>query len=137
MNEKILEAIKQWRTKAQSDWTTVQILLGSDQCPAETVCFHCQQFVEKLLKAILTAHSVETPETHDIRRLVQLAKSYAPKLSPLTDLSDQLTVHGVETGYPGDWSQIETQEMNEVVNIAGKFGDILLFELDNLDTLES
>ena len=42
------EAVRQWRAKAQGDWTTVEILLGSERCPADTVCFHCQQFVEKL-----------------------------------------------------------------------------------------
>ena len=35
MNDETGEAIRQWRAKAQSDWTTVEILLGSEQRPAE------------------------------------------------------------------------------------------------------
>jgi hypothetical protein len=42
MNDQTREAVRQWRAKAQSDWTTVEILLASERCPAETVCFHCQ-----------------------------------------------------------------------------------------------
>lgn len=61
MSDETDEAVRQWRTKARSDWTTVEILLGSERCPADTVCFHCQQFVEKLLKALLTRHGVEAP----------------------------------------------------------------------------
>ncbi|MCK4628285.1 MAG: HEPN domain-containing protein [Sedimentisphaerales bacterium] len=48
MNNDIRETILQWRAKALSDWTTVEILLESEQCPADTVCFHCQQYIEKL-----------------------------------------------------------------------------------------
>ena len=130
MNDQTREAVRQWRAKAQSDWTAVEILLASERCPAETVCFHCQQFVEKPLKAFLTYHGIETPKTHDLRRLIQLAEPFAPELSRLSDASDTLTIHGVETSYPGDWRQIETSEMNKVVKLSRQFGDILLAKLE-------
>jgi len=41
-----------------------------------------------------------------------------------------LTVHGVETRYPGDWHHITLEEMNEMVALSRKFGEILLAELD-------
>ena len=130
MNDQTREAVRQWRQKAQSDWIAVEILLASERCPAETVCFHCQQFVEKLLKAFLTYHGIETPKTHDLRRLIQLAEPFAPELSRLSDASDTLTIHGVETRYPGDWRQIERSEMNQVVELSRQFGDILLAKLE-------
>lgn len=130
MNDDIRDAVKQWREKAQNDWTTVEILLPSERCPADTVCFHCQQFVEKLLKGFLTLHNIEAPKTHDLRRLIELAQPYARELSDLSDSSDILTVHGVETRYPGDWLQIESTEMYEVVEITKKFGKILLPKLE-------
>ncbi len=130
MNDQTREAVRQWRAKAQSDWTAVEILLASERCPAETVCFHCQQFVEKLLKAFLTRRGIETPKTHDLRRLIQLAEPFAPELSLLSDASDTLTIHGVETRYPGDWRQIEPSEMNQVVELSRQFGDILLAKLE-------
>ncbi len=130
MNDQTREAVRQWRAKAQSDWEAVEILMASERCPAETVCFHCQQFVEKLLKAFLTSHGIETPKTHDLRRLIQLAEPFAPELSLLSDASDTLTIHGVETRYPGDWRQIEPSEMNEIVQLSKQFGDILLPKLE-------
>ena len=33
MNAEADEAVRQWRAKAQSDWTAVEILLGSERCP--------------------------------------------------------------------------------------------------------
>ena len=130
MNDQTRESVRQWRAKAQSDWTAVEILMASERCPAETVCFHCQQFVEKLLKAFLTRHGIEAPRTHDLRRLIQLAEPFAPELSRLSDASDTLTIHGVETRYPGDWRQIERSEMNQVVELSRQFGDILLAKLE-------
>ncbi|MFB0524145.1 MAG: HEPN domain-containing protein [Phycisphaerae bacterium] len=111
MNEQTREAVRQWRAKAHSDWDAVEILTASKRCPTDTVCFHCQQFVEKLLKALLTQHGIEAPKTHDLRRLIQLAQPFAPELSLLADVSDELTIHGVETRYPGDWRKIKRSEM--------------------------
>lgn len=130
MNKETREAVRQWRKKAQSDWTTVGILTTSERCPADIACFHCQQFVEKMLKAILTLHGIEAPKTHDLRRLIQLAEPFAPELSRLSDASDKLTVHGVETRYPGDWLRVTTSEMNEMVELEKQFGDILLPKLE-------
>ena len=130
MNNDAGELVRQWKEKAQNDWTAVEILLDSEQCPAEAVCFHCQQFVEKLLKALLTQHSIEAPKTHDLRRLIQLAEPMAPELSALSEPSDKLTIHGVETRYPGDWYPVSPIEMNEVVELSRKFSAILLPKLD-------
>lgn len=130
MSDETGEAVRQWRAKAESDWTTVEILLDSERCPADVVCFHCQQFVEKLFKALLTRHRVESPKTHDVRRLIQLAEPFAPEISSFSDASDALTVHGVETRYPDDWREIEPTEMHEVVELAGRLGEILHSKLD-------
>jgi len=129
MNDDTGELVRQWKKKAQSDWTTVEILLAHEQCPAEAVCFHCQQYVEKLLKALLSRHSIEAPRTHDLRRLIQLAEPLAPGLSQLSDASDKLTVHGVETRYPGDSYPVSPEEMDEVIEISRKIGDMLLPKL--------
>lgn len=126
MNDDTGELVRQWIDKARGDWTAVEILSSSDRCPAEAVCFHCQQFVEKLLKALLTRHGVEVPKTHDLRRLIQLTEPLTPGLSRFSDASDKLTVHGVETRYPGETYPVSPTEMHEVVAIAKDIGDVLL-----------
>ena len=130
MSDEIGKALRQWREKAESDWTAVEILCASDRCPANAVCFHSQQFVEKLLKALLTRHGVEAPRTHDIRRLIQVAEPFAPELSRFADASDLLTAHGVESRYPDDWRDIKPEELNEVLEVARRLGKILKAKLD-------
>jgi len=129
MNNQNRDAVRQWLVKAQSDWDAVEILTASKRCPTDTVCFHCQQFVEKLLKALLTQNDIEAPKTHDLRRLIQLAQPFAPELSLLFDMSDELTIHGVETRYPGELRKIKKTEMRRVVKLAKRFHDILIVKL--------
>jgi len=129
MSDETAEAVRLWRAKAQNDWTTVEILLTSDRCPADTVCFDCQQFVEKLLMGLLARYGIETPRTHDLRRLIQLAEPFAPELSPLSDESDTLTVYGVESRCPDAWRKIESPEMNDVVDLTKELGNILLSKI--------
>ena len=49
------------------------------------------------------------------------------------DSSDTLTIHGVETRYPGNWQPIEATEMNKVVELAKEFSKILLSKLEKLE----
>jgi hypothetical protein len=62
--------------------------------------------------------------------LIQLAEPFAPELSRLSDSSDLLTIHGVETRYPGELRAIEPTEVNEVVELAKEFGKILVPKLE-------
>lgn len=41
-------------------------------CPADVVCFHAEQCVEKYLKALLTLKAIDFPKTHNIAELVAL-----------------------------------------------------------------
>jgi HEPN domain-containing protein len=126
MKDPTREAVKQWLAKADSDWAAVEILTASDRCPTETVCFHCQQYVEKLLKAFLTLKGIEAPKTHDLRRLIQLAEPFEPKLTQLVGEADDLTVHGVQTRYPGDFWQVEPAEMKRLLDLTKKLAGLLL-----------
>lgn len=130
MPDETLGAVRQWIAKAESDWSAVEILLASDRRPPEAVCFHCQQFVEKLLKALLTLQGVEAPRTHDLRRLIQVAEAFAPELSRFLEKCDDLTVHGVQSRYPDDWLEITVAEMQDAVKLAHELGEALKATLD-------
>lgn len=47
--------VKAWIRKADNDLRNAELVINScvDDCPYDTVCFHCQQAVEKYLKAFL------------------------------------------------------------------------------------
>jgi len=133
MNEATLEAVYQWVKKAESDWETVLIVSAHEECPRDTVCFHCQQHVEKLLKAFLTLHGIEAPRTNNLRRLIQLMEPISGDLSHLKDAADALTIHGVASRYPDDWREVGAEEMNQMVELTRQFRGILLPKLKDQD----
>lgn len=69
MNEATKAYIQQWITKAGDDLVVIEKLTEFEIVATSAVCFHCQQVVEKYLKAFLIAHGVEIKRTHNIERL--------------------------------------------------------------------
>jgi len=129
MNEATLEVVSQWMKKAESDWEAILILAAHEPCPRDTVCFHCQQHVEKLVKALLTLRGIEAPRTHNLRRLLQLVEPVSDDLVALIDAADNLTVHGVASRYPDDWREIGEDEMRETIELVTQFRAALLPKL--------
>lgn len=130
MSDDLSAAARKWRGKAENDWLAVRLLCENSPCPYDVVCFHCQQYVEKLIKGVLTLHGVEAPHTHDLRRLVRLCLSTAPDLESLIDIADQLTFHGVESRYPDDAEPITEKHMRDAIRHAKVFAQILSPQLD-------
>jgi HEPN domain-containing protein len=124
MNSELRQIVHQWMGKARDDWATVTILIQSEYCPNDIVCFHCQQYVEKLLKGFLTACEVEFPKTHDLRRLIQLCVNL-PALSSLSEKADELTNYGVQSRYPDAFSSTTKKQVKVTVAAARSFADLL------------
>lgn len=68
--------------KAESDLATVRRAVTSEG-PYDTGLFHCQQAVEKYLKALLAVHNVNYPKIHDVTVLAELGEPFCPALSSL------------------------------------------------------
>jgi len=126
MNETVEEFYKQWLTKAQEDWDTVEILIAQENPPKGAVCFHCQQCIEKLLKAILVREQIEFPKTHDIGRLIELVRDYVPGVTEFLLLAKKLSVHGVDSRYPDEAIEVSTADMKQIFDITEKFRQIIL-----------
>ncbi len=84
----------------------------------EIIAFHCQQVVEKYLKALLARQQVEFPKTHDIRKLLALVAEVHPDLAESLDDADVLTPFGVEIRYPGDAPEVLPGGETEAFGIA-------------------
>jgi len=65
------ELAKGWIRKAESDLAAVRLTLASEG-PFDTACFHCQQAIEKFLKAFLAFQGQQIPRTHDLEELAKL-----------------------------------------------------------------
>jgi HEPN domain-containing protein len=126
MDDTIKEFYKQWLVKAQEDWDAVEILITQKRPPKGAVCFHCQQCIEKLLKAILVREQIEFPKTHDIGRLIELVRNYVPGVTEFSLHARKLSVHGVDARYPDEAIQVSAADMKQIFDITEKFRQILL-----------
>ncbi len=70
MNKETKQFIKDWITKANEDLLVINKLTEYEVIAASSVCFHCQQLVEKILKAYLIANGKEIRKTHNIEFLL-------------------------------------------------------------------
>jgi HEPN domain-containing protein len=83
---------------ARDDDAAARTLLEAES-PDSVVGFHCQQAVEKALKAVLAARSVEFPFTHDIGLLIQLCEDAGVPLPDALADVDRLTPFAVHMRY--------------------------------------
>jgi len=64
------DLVQLWLDKAAPDFEAAEQLSMQSGRFREIVAFHCQQAVEKYLKALLVHRQVEFPKTHDIAKLL-------------------------------------------------------------------
>jgi hypothetical protein len=89
--------------KADSDLATARRMLESEG-PYDTGLFHCQQAVEKHLKALLAAHDAEYPKIHDVTELAALCLGYCPALETLPFSLAEFNPFAVTIRYD-DWDE--------------------------------
>ena len=58
--------IKSWLNKAEHDLLSAQRLLEIEPMILDNACFHCQQSIEKCLKAFLIYHGRDIERTHNV-----------------------------------------------------------------------
>lgn len=100
---------KQWLAKARNDLLNADNNLKSEVVPYDTVCFHCQQAAEKLLKAYLVARGVQPPLTHDLLLLLEEVLPLCADAETLRDDLALLMPYAVGVRYP-DEALVPTDE---------------------------
>ena len=130
MNEETKSYIRQWIEKASDDLIVIDKLTQFEVVATSAVCFHCQQVVEKYLKAFLIANGVEIKKTHNIEFLLAECEEFDPDFSSIDpkDLND----FGVEVRYPGDIYSPSTEETLEHKQIALDVKELVEQKLKNL-----
>jgi len=115
-----IEAAKQWVAKADSDLLNADNNLKSENIPFDTVCFHCQQAAEKILKAYLIANQKPYPITHDLFLLLEQILQLDPEAERLRDTLALLVPYAVEIRYPDDYFMPTGQDAAEARRAAAE-----------------
>ncbi|MBA7576908.1 hypothetical protein ES708_18750 [subsurface metagenome] len=102
MNEAKSAEVQAWLRKASADLRAAEIDLGAQPPLIEDALFHCQQAVEKTLKAFLTARDSPFRKTHDLDELGRMCIEHDRSLENVLLSATYLTVFAWEFRYPGE-----------------------------------
>ncbi len=100
-----------WLAKADSDLRTAQAALALDPPETEIAGFHCQQAVEKCLKALLVANDVDPPRVHDLEVLLEMCTDQGHDLTALRTAILDLSPFAVQFRYPTEEPAPEEEEV--------------------------
>jgi len=112
------EVLKKWLIKAIEDFNAAKYIvdLSDEKILTSIVCFHCQQAVEKLLKAYLVAKKIDFAKTHNLEILLKLCIDLDKEFRNISigNLSD----YAVEIRYPDEFYTPSIEEAKECFIIA-------------------
>ncbi|MEA3325226.1 MAG: HEPN domain-containing protein [Euryarchaeota archaeon] len=120
------ELIDSWIDKAEKDLLSAKHELSFPDAVTETVCFHCQQAVEKYLKAYLVFLGISFTKTHEIGELITKCEDKDNEIVVLKEEADELTDYAVVVRYPDDWFVPDLEEAKEAFEIANKIREFVL-----------
>jgi len=98
--ERVADA-RAWLAKARLDLRSARVDLGAEPPIVSDALFHCQQAVEKGLKAFLAWHDVAFRKTHDLGELGRQCVAINPTLEPDLRAAAGLTEYAWRFRYPG------------------------------------
>ncbi len=87
--------------KAGEDWSAARKILAPPCTELAVAAFHCQQAVEKALKAYLVNACIDFEKIHDLGRLLDYCRQGDPAFELLRDEVEPLTLYAVAFRYPG------------------------------------
>ncbi len=124
-----IEIVREWIELARVDLLSANALLDADVALQRTACFHCQQAVEKTLKAFLQWQEVRSAKIHDLRRLVDLCQSVEAEFETLRPRVEWLNEFAVDIRYPGFGPPPTTERAREAWAAAAAAVDFVLARL--------
>ncbi len=125
------EYLQRWTLKADNDLKVAEHEFSFDkaECVTEAVCFHCQQAVEKYLKAYLVFWKIEFGKTHNIEYLLELCSKQEEEFRKI-DVGN-LTFYAVEIRYPDDYYIPTISEAKESIKIAKQVKEFVFKKINS------
>jgi len=125
------EYLKAWLIKANNDLKAAVKLFESgenEEILTDVICFHCQQSIEKYLKAFLIKNKIEFKKSHNLDYILQLCINFDEDFKKF-DLNE-LQNFAVEIRYPDEFYIPTFDETEKSVETAKKIKMFILSKLN-------
>ncbi|MCJ7795252.1 MAG: HEPN domain-containing protein [Thermoleophilia bacterium] len=106
------EDARAWLARAAADLRAARNELAADDPVLGDVVFHCQQAVEKAMKAFLTWHDVPFRKTHDLGVLGGQCAEIDGSLTDIMRRAAPMTEYAWKFRYPGEEFEPSREEVD-------------------------
>lgn len=120
MTETKTKEIRLWLLKSHQDLAVAKLLIEKQKAYLGIALYHCQQSVEKGLKAYLTYHDVLFKKTHNLTALARLCMEFEPRFETLLDAAEMLTPYATKFRYPSDQVEPEEAEAQDAFKLSSE-----------------
>jgi len=107
--------------KARRDLLSAKKLARGKEPYLDTVIYHCQQLVEKVVKGWLVYNDIPFEKTHDLRLLVMQASEVEPKFNSWLDVAERVSPYATAYRYPGEMLEPTEEEFFQAFKAANAF----------------
>lgn len=114
-----LAEVQAWLLKARNDWSLARKALTPPPGELDLAAFHCQQAVEKVLKAYLVSRSIQFEKIHDLNALLDYCASEDGAFESLRKETAPLTLYAVAYRYPGPCVP-KREEVNSALHVVAR-----------------
>ena len=114
---------RRWLGRAEHDLRDIRNNVIGPDAPWDIVCYHAQQATEKALKAILIAHGVAPPRTHDCVRLLDASLPFEATLEQYREQCARLSGWATRNRYPDDHTD---PDRGEALALASRSREIVV-----------
>jgi len=113
--------IKEWMNKADHDLGSAKLIFLHIPDYIDTIAFHCQQAVEKYIKALLVYFEIDFQRSHNLIYLLDLLTKKLEVSEDRYEKAILLNGFSVQIRYPDKTIYLSKEELATAIEIAQDF----------------
>jgi len=95
----------------------------------DSICFHCQQYVEKILKGYLTCLDIDFSKSHSLVYLVDMINTKEKVSEELYSIAELLDDYAVGIRYPGNCYEPTREDATNAYDAALKIKNTIYLHI--------
>jgi HEPN domain-containing protein len=118
--------IQVWIDKADQDLATAKLIYLHIPSYLDIIAFHCQQAVEKYIKAVLVSFDLSFRRSHDLIYLLEVLAQNVVVSEELYEKASLLNSFSVEVRYPNQTIHLSREEIEYAISVSENFREFIL-----------
>ncbi len=119
------DVIRQWLLKADHDLGSAKLIFLHLPEYYDTIAFHCQQSVEKYLKAYLIYLDIDFKPVHDLRYIINLVLTKDNSFDSLYLRITALNDFAVKIRYPDIVINPTNEELTDIIQLSQTIKELI------------